>query len=61
MHQTEMMRRDRDPVMREYGAMIKALEAGVYHQPEEIWDLMEQLRGEGRHSQADRLGDYLPG
>lgn len=52
---------EHDPLSKEYSAMMKALDAGVYHQPEEIWDLMEQLRAEGWHAQADRLGDYLPG
>lgn len=61
MDQIEIARRDSDPLSREYNAMMKALEAGVYHHPQEIWDLMEQLRAEGWNAQADRLGDYLPG
>ena len=55
MHQTEMMRRDRDPVMREYGAMMKQIERGDPMHPQEVQDMINALVEEGYDHQANML------
>jgi hypothetical protein len=44
----------------QFNAMMKAVEAGVYHHPQEIWDMCQQLFEAGHDAWAQRLGEYLP-
>ena len=45
----------------EYNALMKRCEYGPMPDPEEIWELCQQLHEAGYPFQADRLGKYLPG
>ena len=55
MDQIEIARRGRDPVLREYNAMMKQIERGDPFHPREVQDMIDELISEGYRTQAEML------
>lgn len=55
MDQIEIARRGRDPVLREYNAMMEQIERGDPFHPREVLDMIEELISEGYRTQAETL------
>ncbi|WP_097091243.1 hypothetical protein [Novosphingobium sp. Chol11] len=55
MDQIEIARRGRDPVLREYNAMMKQIERGDPMHPREVQDMINDLVSEGYNTQAAAL------
>lgn len=55
MNPTDIARRDSDPAMREYHALVKRIERGEPMHPQEVQDVIDQLVDEGYPFQADAL------
>ena len=52
MDQIEIYRRDNDPAMQEYHAIVKQIEAGYPIHPQEVQDVIDALNEAGYPSQA---------
>ncbi|MCK0531788.1 hypothetical protein [Sphingobium agri] len=55
MDQIEIARRGRDPVLREYNAMMKQIQRGDPMHPREVEDMINDLVAEGYNTQAAAL------
>lgn len=55
MDQNEIMRRDNDPILREYHAMMKGIDRGDPFHPQEVQNMINALVEEGYHAIAERL------